>query len=188
MCRHAVLNLPPLTAAAPQARAFIRKCCAQWALGAMCADLSILVTELVTNALLHADGASTVTVSVAEAVLEMSVVDGSRVEPVMRPQRTDLSADLAVLGDDHSHPDELRHRDWAVGDAGPVTAGRGLLIIDALADRWGVQLQPAGKAVWLTLDTPQSPRRHDCACIASPTHRTASGRPVARMTPPGSGD
>jgi anti-sigma regulatory factor (Ser/Thr protein kinase) len=30
--------------------------------------------------------------------------------------------------------------------------GRGLLLIDALASRWGVQSQPDGKTVWCELD------------------------------------
>ncbi|MGW2540189.1 ATP-binding protein [Kitasatospora sp. NPDC001574] len=39
----------------------------------------------------------------------------------------------------------------APGDDREVT-GRGLLIVEALADRWGVDLTPEGKAVWAEFD------------------------------------
>lgn len=38
-----------------------------------------------------------------------------------------------------------------VGPAGSIGAGRGLLLVEALADEWGVTMQTGGKAVWFRL-------------------------------------
>lgn len=168
----------------------MRQCCLDWELGALCDDLVILATELVTNAVLHARTRSTVTISVAEGVVEVSVADSSPARPSPRPRRTDLIGDLDGLSDDRP-TDGPSDREWTVGDAGSVTGGRGLHVVDALADQWGVRPHTEGKSVWLTVDTPAEwPHQYRCVCAASPTHTTASGHPVARMTPPtgGSGE
>ncbi len=50
-------------------------------------------------------------------------------------------------------PDPLddRHARLEVGPAGAIGAGRGLLLVEALADEWGVQLAADGKSVWFRL-------------------------------------
>jgi hypothetical protein len=40
---------------------------------------------------------------------------------------------------------------WHVGEAGGIAAGRGMLIIDAIADEWGITQLNAGKEVWFRL-------------------------------------
>nr|WP_107409635.1 ATP-binding protein [Mangrovactinospora gilvigrisea] len=43
-------------------------------------------------------------------------------------------------------------------DAGAdAESGRGLYLVDALADRWGVELLPRGKSVWFELDVNPEP-------------------------------
>lgn len=86
----------------------------------------LLVSELVTNAVKHANlqgtpGTVGLRVAVEDHLLRVEVSDG---DPVM-PQVGDGSVD--------------------------APSGRGLLIIDRLADRWGCFRAGVGKVVWLEL-------------------------------------
>ena len=84
------------------------------------ADVVLLLTsELVTNAFLHAQTDTYLTVRVLESVVRIEVVDGDAHVPSQRE----------AIPEDAS--------------------GRGLMILDALADRWGVdRLDRGGKRVW----------------------------------------
>jgi anti-sigma regulatory factor (Ser/Thr protein kinase) len=85
------------------------------------ATLSLVVSELVTNAVEHARS----TVELALALVDRTTV---RVE---------------VADDGPGQPVVL---DPGIGDE----AGRGLVIVDGLVDRWGIERDPArpGKRVW----------------------------------------
>jgi anti-sigma regulatory factor (Ser/Thr protein kinase) len=92
----------------------------------------LLVSELVTNAVRHAGSPLTVAVSIGRAAVRVEVRDRSPRLPALREQ--------------HKAEDE-----W----------GRGLVLVDALANRWGAERLPSGKRVWFELDLaspPQSPR------------------------------
>ena len=85
-------------------------------------DAELLTSELVANAVLHARTAFRVSVDLDGDRLRVEVHDASDDAPVRR-------------------------------DPGPrATGGRGVLIVDALADRWGVEPDGDGKAVWFELD------------------------------------
>ena len=87
-------------------------------------DARLIVSELVTDALVHAGTGFTVTVDVAQATVVLRVADGSAVPPV-----------LGTLG---------------VEEPG----GRGLGIVAALAGAWGVTTEPGGgKSVWASIPT-----------------------------------
>lgn len=43
-------------------------------------------------------------------------------------------------------------------------SGRGLYLVDALADRWGVDLRPRGKSVWFELKVSEAAVRTASAC------------------------
>jgi serine phosphatase RsbU (regulator of sigma subunit) len=64
--------------------------------------------------------------------------------------------------------------DGASGDLVPqepdphATSGRGLLIIDAVADRWGVERVEDGKVVWFELDRPQAENTESAEHVESP--------------------
>lgn len=92
---------------------------------AECAELG--VSELVTNALLHADAPIQVRVRGTREHPRVEVRDGS-VEPPLLPTH----------GFDHEDDDLL------------VTFGRGLSIVARCASAWGAEIEDDGKVVWFT--------------------------------------
>lgn len=90
------------------------------------ADSAVLIcSELVTNSVEHAKGASfRLTVTRRPAGVRIAVVDLSRLRPVTPPR---------IVDDEH---------------------GRGLVIVDALASVWGTDPLRWGKRVWAELDAP----------------------------------
>ncbi|MEW2530060.1 ATP-binding protein [Streptomyces sp. NPDC047071] len=90
--------------------------------------LILLISELVTNAVVHTG---------CPAVLRMRLPGVPAGEPgTVRVEVTDRSA----------RPPRPRH---AQGDE---TNGRGLELVDGLADRWGWQPEGAGKRIWCEVD------------------------------------
>ncbi|MFD3557915.1 ATP-binding protein [Streptomyces goshikiensis] len=81
-------------------------------------DALLVVSELVTNAGLHAHGCHELVLTAGEG-LRIEVVDGDTAPP--RPQA------VRRLG---------------------VPGGRGLYIVQRLADRWGSRAHGTGKVVW----------------------------------------
>lgn len=84
-------------------------------------DAAMVVTELVTNALVHARSATTVAVSSRPGTVRIEVADASPVPPVPRE----------------------RHHTTA--------SGRGIALVAAIAERWGAEPTPDGKVVWVEL-------------------------------------
>lgn len=84
-------------------------------------DAALVVTELVSNAVLHASGPITLSVLADESMVRLEVGDASPVPPVLREYGTVAST------------------------------GRGLTLVARLAARWGVQVAHAGKRVWVEL-------------------------------------
>lgn len=109
----------------PQGPGQARSAVASWAreVGAerMCDDLSLIVSELVTNAVRHGEPPVRVTVSADDRTVTVAVVDASPSAPVPRPAGADAED------------------------------GRGLLLIDLLSAEHGVTPEPPGKAVWAAL-------------------------------------
>ncbi|GAC1517675.1 MAG: ATP-binding protein [Acidimicrobiales bacterium] len=120
---HASVRLPCDRQSARLARRFVAETLSSW-LGPREHEVAELLTgELVTNAVLHAHTEIAVTVSLARTVVRIEVEDGSD----RRPEPV-----------------------WADEYAG---AGRGLRLVDDLADGWGVEAVPGGgKSVWFVLD------------------------------------
>jgi len=111
---------------APQeARQTVRDLLTQWRLpAAVVEDIVLAVSELVTNAVLHARSASVLELELGQTRnwLRFSVADASRVPPLAR---------LAGATDE---------------------GGRGLAILAALSDRWGIEQHGPGKRVWCEVD------------------------------------
>ncbi|MFI6112733.1 ATP-binding protein [Kitasatospora sp. NPDC051164] len=90
--------------------------------------LALLVSEVVTNAVLHGKGDFlTIAVVARGEEVFVEVLDASNVAPSPRAA--------------------------APGDEG----GRGMFLVEALASAWGIQPTPRGKAVWLTYTLPEQP-------------------------------
>jgi anti-sigma regulatory factor (Ser/Thr protein kinase) len=118
------LDLPPTTDSVPAARRFIRSRLGQ---GPTDIDIAtLLVSEVVTNAILHARTSVTLTVELHGVVAHIAVRDGSPVRP-----RVHAFSNTSATG-------------------------RGLRLLDRLAMRWGVDADPAsgGKVVWFEVGEP----------------------------------
>jgi anti-sigma regulatory factor (Ser/Thr protein kinase) len=113
--------LPPADRAAGLARLATREVLAAWQLAELADTALLLVSELVTNSVRHACTSLALRLEVAGTSLRIEVRDH---EP-RRPQpRT---------------PDGLEE------------SGFGLVLVDALASKWGVYDTTTGKAVWAEL-------------------------------------
>lgn len=121
---HVERSFPP-TAEAPRAvRAWIREILHSEQLAPLEHTASLLVTELVTNAVLHARTPLSVAIEIVGDGLRISVADESPTGPTLRTY-----------------------------DAEAAT-GRGLHLVDVLSARWGMESRPTGKAVWCELVAP----------------------------------
>ncbi|HVM27715.1 MAG TPA: ATP-binding protein [Mycobacteriales bacterium] len=118
----AVLSLGAELTSVRAARRFVQAHCARLGLDeARCDDALLLTSELVTNAVLHGRSEVCLEVAVRNGVVRFSVADENSRHP------TPVTED----------PDALD--------------GRGLALVEALCERWGVEDRPMGKAVWFEL-------------------------------------
>lgn len=183
MCRHATQALPPEPNSAPEARRFLRARAEEWDLLPILADAQLAMSELVTNAVIHARTPLLTSFSCAEGIAEIAVFDGSPALPTPRPVRTDLMGDIDLAAArEKALGEQLEDRDPAldVGRSGTVAGGRGLLLIAALAAEWGVSPRSDGKAVWVRTPTPPGwPHAVGCPCaVAERSLELASGNRV----------
>jgi anti-sigma regulatory factor (Ser/Thr protein kinase) len=164
VCRVAYCQLSPAPQAAGQARRFVTEASRRWELDPTIGDLTLAVSELVANVVLHAQTPLTVTLTVGHGTVETAVHDDSPRPPALGPIRTHLLTDLATppQGPETVEP---RHPGLDIGPAA-VTTGRGLMIVDALADEWGVTQAASGKDVWFRLPAPTAwPHIRACRCL-----------------------
>jgi anti-sigma regulatory factor (Ser/Thr protein kinase) len=103
------------------ARTLVRKQLARIDDPDLVADASLLVSELVTNAILHGRTDIKLRAALKRRVFRAEVTDGNPALPMRR------------------HPGELS------------PGGRGLQLIDEIAYRWGVKTSRAGKTVWFEI-------------------------------------
>ncbi|MEU9064059.1 SpoIIE family protein phosphatase [Streptomyces sp. NPDC048430] len=104
-----------------EARSIVRQALTDWELAGLADDAELVTGELLVNVLLHTEGGAVLTLEVLpEPVrrIRLSVQDRSSVWPRRRT------------------PGETS------------TSGRGLLLLDAVAERWGIEPRGEGKAVW----------------------------------------
>jgi anti-sigma regulatory factor (Ser/Thr protein kinase) len=105
-----------------------------------CATAELLTSELLANALVHTDGEAVVT----------AVVSGRR----LRVEVRDFAERGGGTGGGSTGVGPGARSASAAGDeeAGQRTSGRGLLLVRALADAWGVRAHDVGKSVWFELE------------------------------------
>ncbi|MGH3324928.1 MAG: ATP-binding protein, partial [Streptomyces sp.] len=125
------------TAQAPSdARTFVSAVLARWGLsGPSVDDTTLLVSELVTNAVVHAGTAVRLECRQEGAALVVEVAD-------QHPTR----AVETVGGEDDAHRAAGRG-----GHGHEGHQGHGLRLVAALADEWGVSYRRDGKTVWFRL-------------------------------------
>ena len=185
MCRVVQARFADEPIAAARARGFVGETLTGWKLADVAEDVQLAVTELVTNAILHARTPLVVTLCVADGLVEVAVTDHDPRTPRSRPQRSDLLADLDALDDLVDDDPDPRQRGLHYGPSGSVAAGRGLIILEAISSSWGVTRHPDGKDVWARLAVPEQwPFSDDCRCGDEGDLKTASGRPVLHIGGP----
>lgn len=189
MCRRAWQRWPVDAAVTPTARRLVASRCSAWDLAPHISDVQLLTSELVTNAVIHAGTAITVRLDVAAGHLHLAVEDDHPYQPQALPSRTDLLADIdsiAKLPDHVNAADaDLRHVSLHAGASRSIAAGRGLLIVSAIAEAWGTTpISPQSKAVWARMPIYDQWRHlHACPCAQATSH-TPSGTPVAHIPGP----
>lgn len=106
------------------ARRLVRAALAVWALDELADNGALLVSELVSNAVRHARRASVrvIVERTAQWTVRIAVADLSRIRPVLS---------LPELSEEE---------------------GRGLLLVTAMATRWGCDERGWGKIVWAELE------------------------------------
>jgi anti-sigma regulatory factor (Ser/Thr protein kinase) len=120
---HEVVDLEPTGYAPAQARRAVREVVAAHVSSAQLHTAELLVSELVTNAIVHGAGRVRVAIDCAEQELSVTVSDDEPEPPRLEPERP------MSLG------------------------GRGIRMVDSLAGAWGVnpQVNGHGKDVWFRL-------------------------------------
>ena len=114
-------SLPPEPTSARAARRFVTAALHRLGQDGRSDLAELLVSELVTNALLHARTTITLVVQVSGSGIRVGVADGSRRGP--------------------------RFRDYT----DEATTGRGLTLVEELATAWGTEPSGRGKTIWFEL-------------------------------------
>ncbi len=123
------LDLAPEPVSAALARDVIGQACADWHLGHLLHPARVVVSELALNAIEHAPGPFSVTVSLRRPILHIAVRDRDPSLPRLRdPGPYDPVSPLA-------------------------DRGRGLRLVASYAAAWGAMPCRMGKVVWATLST-----------------------------------
>ncbi|MGW5430117.1 SpoIIE family protein phosphatase [Streptomyces sp. NPDC004059] len=104
-----------------QARHLIRAAVRSWGHRDRADEIELVADELITNALMHTEGS---------AIVTLRALDGGH-----RRLRIEVEDSSSALP---------RRRE--AGEDG--VSGRGLLLVEMLADAWGVEARGGGKAVW----------------------------------------
>ncbi|MEU1850627.1 ATP-binding protein [Streptomyces sp. NPDC019990] len=108
--------------AVPEARRALRELLGRWGENGQSDVAELLTSELVTNAIVHTDHEAVLTATVGPRGLRVEVRDFVARRPRLRLPATDEG-----------------------------TNGRGLFLVQSLADDWGVRAHGVGKSVWFEL-------------------------------------
>jgi anti-sigma regulatory factor (Ser/Thr protein kinase) len=107
---------------AAEARRFAERTLAAWGFEELVENARLLVSELIVNAVIHAHTGAGLCLRSDGSVLRVEVTDGSTAAPRQRPYSP------------------------------TATTGRGLMILDAVSDDWGVDIGEDAKTVWFELE------------------------------------
>jgi len=136
MCDHRALRLPAAPVSVTVGRHWVGRRCEAWDLGPSASEGVLLASsELLTNAVVHARTPVELSATMAYGLMRVEVHDDDQAE-----LRADQAGELAE-------------------------GGRGLFLVDALSDRWGVSTTPSGKTVWFEWAFPADhPLASSCTC------------------------
>lgn len=146
MTSAAATTLPPTGRSASAARRILERVLLDAGLERLLDEALLLVTELVTNAVVHAGTEIELRIEASDDRLRVEVVDRSPGSlPVMKPR-----------------PSETRE------------GGRGVFLLDAVASEWGTRHFAEGKSVWFELGPGRVPVDRPAAVLPPETgHRPA---------------
>lgn len=113
------IRLPLDARAAHDAREFVEATLTHWNCLELRDEVTLVVSEVVTNAVVHAKTAMTLTLLNMGDCLQIRVRDGAKGEP----KRKNASEE--------------------------ATGGRGIFLVEAICRAWGVDDDGTGKVVWL---------------------------------------
>ncbi|PNE39571.1 protein phosphatase [Streptomyces noursei] len=114
-----------------EVRSALRRTLDQWRAGAVTHNVEVAASELIANALTHTESGALVSVELV---------------PGAAPRRLRLEVeDRSSQWPRRRHPGET------------ATSGRGLLLVEALSDRWGAEPRGSGKALWCEFVLPDDP-------------------------------
>lgn len=114
-------------------RHFLRNLLRSWGMAALCDDLELLASEMVTNALIHAHSDVDVQLRAYPDRVRVEVRDNDPRPPV--PTGADA---------------------WDAASSQEAESGRGLLILETLAADWGISLAGRGTTVWCEIVLPHA--------------------------------
>ncbi|MEO7836621.1 MAG: response regulator [Acidimicrobiales bacterium] len=109
------------------ARRFVEETLHRWDCQDLLDTVNLLVTELVTNSVIHADSAADVAVLLKPDAVRIEVSDTGREVPRLYAPNED------------------------------ATSGRGMALVETLSSAWGVEPAPEGKTVWFEVARPDQP-------------------------------
>jgi CheY-like chemotaxis protein/anti-sigma regulatory factor (Ser/Thr protein kinase) len=122
--RHASAGFGADVSTVPEARRFLRRWLAEWGIAHLEDAAALVVTELATNAVLHARSPYSVEISHLGGVLRVEVGDGDGGTP--EPQVFSAEAE----------------------------SGRGIVLVSAISTSWGIDARAEGKVIWAELGSP----------------------------------
>lgn len=117
-------QLPAEVTSGSRARTQLPQLLSAWGLASLLDDAELLLSELISNAVVHAHSPVTVTISRHRDVLHVEVSDHG--------------------------PGVAHRRDGHLDD----THGRGLMLVDAISSMWGATANDDAKTVWFRLAAP----------------------------------
>jgi anti-sigma regulatory factor (Ser/Thr protein kinase) len=118
------LDITPVPRSIGVAREAALTACVHWDLMHVCESVRLIVSELVTNAIVHAGRGIRLELALRDAFVHVRVRDGTTAPP--------------------RRPDP-------VADGPPRPGGRGLYLVDTYSSAWGYRLDGGGKMVWATV-------------------------------------
>jgi len=120
--RSATMTFPVSIESPAAARRFVNTTVRGWGFRDLADHAELMVSELVTNVVIHANTAGRITCRALPAGVRIEIEDAAAASP--------------------HQPTPDADRTW----------GRGLAIVATLARRWGTEVRGGGKTVWFELD------------------------------------